>query len=175
MREPIESEYFNWLCAKVRKTSVRVYIDILRILHQTEFPWIVPGDKNRAEDGIELRTHFLREVNVDEDPSLESWLTEPCSVLEMLYGFAIRASFQTDIRVVDWFWTFLNNLGLDEFRQVSAEDEPIIQEILSTFVWRTYDDAGNGNIFPMRYPKHDQRQVEIWYQFCDYLEDQGMM
>lgn len=172
MREPIENEYFNWLCAKVLSTSGNMYVDLMRILHKTPFVWFIPGDKNRADDGNELKTYFLNESGWENDPE---WFSEPCSVLEMLIAFANRASFQTDIPSRDWFWEFMINLQLDECRRVEESSEPVIEEILNTFVWRTYMPNGRGGIFPMNHPSRDQREVEIWYQFCDYLEDRGLV
>lgn len=172
MGEPIENLYFNWLCAKVLTPGNRNYYDLLYILHTTEFVWVILGDKNRAEDGCELREDFLREARLGKDPH---WFDEPVSVFEVLIAFAKRASFQTDIPVRDWFWAFMNNLGLDEFRRVTDSDIPVIEEILHVFIWRTYDQNGNGGLFPMRRPKRDQREVEIWYQFCEYIEDQGLL
>lgn len=172
MPEPIDHEYFNWLCAKVQKGRSLIYVDLLRILYTTEFIWVIPEDKNRAEDGIELRLDFQREAR--SHPS-RNWINQPCSVLEMLIAFANRASFQTDIPVRDWFWELMDNLDLGEYRQVSRMDEIHIREKLNTFIWRTYDPSGYGGLFPMRWPKSDQRKVEIWYQFFEYLEDRGLI
>lgn len=171
MREPIENEYFNWLCAKVLDTNVRIYFDLMSILHRTEFIWVHPQDKNRAEDGLELRTDFLRETMSKSD---SYWLNNPCSVLEMLIAFSKRASFQTDFPVRDWFWDIMRNLNLDGYRQVSISDAEDIEQVLHFFVSRTYDRSGQGGMFPMRRPMIDQREVEIWYQFMEYLEDRGL-
>lgn len=172
MREPIENEYFNWLCAKVLTTRPPIYLDLLKILYQTEFTWIEPGDRNRAEDGCELRLMFYNASNWDADPQ---WFNQPCSVLEMFIAFSDRASFQTEIQPITWFWEFLTNMDLGEYRQVSRSDKKRIEDILSAFIWRTYDESGFGGMFPLRWPKRDQRKVEVWYQFCDYLEDRGMI
>jgi len=172
MSEPIDERYFNWLCAKVLSVDVPIYWDLMRIMYKTEFVWVIEGDKNRAEDGVELRQDFLRQAFIKNDPH---WFNSPCSVLEVLIAFANRAWFQTDIPSKEWFWTFMVNLGLDEFRQVSASDERVIDDILYAFIWRTYDDNGHGGMFPMRWPQRDQREVEIWYQFCEYLDHQGIL
>lgn len=172
MEEPIEELYFNWLCAKVLSVEVPIYWDLMRILYKTEFVWKVPGDRNRYEDGLELRDDFLRVSSFENETE---WYNTPCSLLEMFISFAQRAQFQTDKPVRDWFWIFMQNLELDEYRQVSRDDIPVIDDILYDFVWRTYDSNGYGGMFPMRWPKRDQTEVEIWYQFCDYLEDQGLM
>jgi hypothetical protein len=171
-REPIENEYFNWLCAKVTEPRSRNYIDLLRMLHSTPYAWFVPGDRNRAEDGCELRIDFLRMAHLESDPE---WYDQPCSVLEMLIGFSKRAAFQTDISEKDWFWIFMTNLHLEDYRRVGNFDKPLIEDILTTFVWRTYHPSGQGGLFPMRTTTNDQRKVEVWYQFCEWLEDQGLI
>lgn len=169
--EPIENEYFNWLCAKVLEPNSRNYHTLLLILHKTEFVSVIPGDRDRIEDGIELRIDFLRETNIQPD---RVWESQPCSVLEFFIAFAKRALFQTDISVKDWFWTFITNLGLEDYRRVSDSDIPLIEKILYTFIQRQYDWRGDGGIFPLRDSNNDQREVVIWYQFFEYLDDQGL-
>lgn len=172
MSEPIEEAYFNWLCAKVKPFHNKNHYELLRILYSTEFVWTVAGDRNRQEDGIELRQYFLNETHYAKDPV---WFNELCSVFEMFISFANRASFQTDAPVKDWFWIFMTNLRLNEYRQVSARDASIIEEILYTFVWRTYEPNGDGGLFPLDEPKEDQRDVEIWYQFCAYVDENDLI
>lgn len=171
MGEPLESVYFEWLCAKVVDLPIHVYYDFLRILYRTEFVWIIHGDKNRRDDGLELRQYFINESGFEREMV---WFNEPCSLLELLIAFADRASFQTDIPKRDWFWRFMTNLNLDCYRQLSNGDQSVIEDILYTFVWRTYDECGNGNIIPVRHPKKNQKEVELWYQLCEYLEEQGL-
>ena len=171
MTEPIEESYFNWLCAKVLSNSSNMYRDLLHILHSTEFVWVVPIDENRLEDGLELRIDFLRETRLERD---DHWYSLGCSVLEMLIAFSRRAEFQTGIKDSDWFWELIENLGLGEFRRL-PNDPSVISEIIDRFIWRTYSEDGHGGLFPLRWPKQDQRELEIWYQFYEYLEDQGRL
>lgn len=172
MNEPIEEEYFNWLCAKVISPHSNNYYDLMKILYKTEFVWFIPGDRNRKEDGIELRDYFVNETGFEKDPI---WFSELCSVLEVLISFAQRASFQIDIPVRDCFWMFMNNLKLDEYRQVSSSDLPVIEEILYEFVWRMYESNGYGGLFPLDNPQKDQREVEIWYQFCAWVNEKALI
>lgn len=171
MSEPIEECYFNWLCAKVvnkldaPQTPSVTYWKLLRVLHTTEFIWTVPNDDNRMEDGLELRTYFLRETGLTRE---KHWSAEGCSILEMLIAFAYRVEFQTDVSYVDWFWIFLENLGLIEHNDANFRPGPVAN-ILERFIWRTYTPSGLGGLFPLEYPHRDQRDVEIWYQFCEYL------
>lgn len=173
--EPIEHEYFNWLIAKIKKrptswsTPTQSYWKLMRELQNTEFVWIVPMDDNRAEDGLELRREFVRETQVDTDPD---WMHIGCSILEMMVAFARRADFATDRGTRDWFWEFLGNLGLADLNDASNFDPQVVSEVLDRFIWRTYDYYGIGGMFPIRDAQHDQRKVEIWYQFCEYLISQ---
>lgn len=173
MREPIENEYFNWLCTKALSPYSKSYFDLMQILHRTEFVWIVSGDKNRKQDGLELRDYFLNETELEKE---FEWFNEPCSIFEMLLSFAGRASFQTDDPVRECFMDFLTNLNLDEYRRVTDSDIFVIEEILFAFVWRTYEYSGhNGGLFPLDDPKEDQRKVELWYQYFAWLDERDYM
>jgi len=177
MDEPVENLYFNWLCAKVvDKDTFPVtdhYWKLLRKLQHTEFVWLLSGDDNRAEDGKELRSEF---IFASEIPDNVEWRTVVgCSVLEMFIAFARRAEFQTEVPVRDWFWEFIDNLGLDQFDDRSYFDENFVDEILTQFIWRTYSPDGVGGLFPILTPSLDQREVEVFYQFCEYLVDQDRL
>lgn len=172
MNEPIEELYFKWLCAKVMPPHSDNYNGLLTVLHRTEFVWVVPGDDNRAADGLELRLNFLAETHFYKELT---WFETPCSVLEMLIGLCYRVGFQTRTEVQDWFWTFIRNLGLEECRRITDGDVPAIQEILDRFIWRNYSYDGRGGLFPLQEPHRDQRKIETWYQFGDYVEDQRLI
>lgn len=171
--EPFEEMYFEWLCAKTlsQDPHVRNYYGLLEVLYRTEYVWIVPLDENRAEDGLELRDYFLTESRQEKD---KTWYESPCSVLEVLLAFANRASFQTDLPVRDWFWKFLTYLGLSDYRRVSDGDIPEILSILNRWMNGEIEYNGRGGILPLTNPKRDQSKIEMWWQFCDYVVDQGM-
>lgn len=174
MSEPLEDAYFNWLCAKVMSITGSNHWGLLQILYRTEFVWTVPGDANRAQNGIELRREFLNQAGLEAS---HHFFETECCVLEMFIAFSREAAFQTGTDAGEWFWTFIENLGLYDYkyRHISKSDKAIIEDILYAFVWRTYEPTGHGGMFPMREPSHDQRRVEIWYQFCEYLDDQGLL
>ena len=167
MNEPIEKQYFNWLCAKVLGGETRNYRDLLEILFSKEFVWVIPADQHRIADGMELRQDFLRQKR-SRDAGVSNVM--PCSILEVLISFSERASFQTLDPAADWFWKFMANLKLDSFRRVRESDVPFIEDVLYTFTWRVYEPNGYGGLFPMERTQNDQREVEIWYQFCEYLD-----
>ena len=177
MSEPLENLYFNWLCAKVvyirEHSPSKMYWKLLSTLHRTEFAWFLSGDDNRAEDGLELRREFLLAADI---PDQQEWRRiPPCSVLEMLIAFSRRTEFQTDDPAKDWFWEFIDNLGLKHINDGSDVTPEAIQIALDKFIWRTYDYSGRGGMFPLDNPRRNQKEVEIWYQFCDYLMDQDRM
>ncbi|MET0786121.1 MAG: hypothetical protein ABWY25_05395 [Paenisporosarcina sp.] len=175
MNEPIDELYFNWLYAKVARHNVTTpsnrYQSLLYALHSTEFVWLVTGDDNRAQEGKNLRRDFFRESRITEPD--DSWIFLDCSILEMMIALAQRLEFQTeDLNATEWFWTFLDNLGLSDISDaVYHENAYRIPQILDLFVWRLYDDLGRGGLFPLNETTHDQRKLELWYQFCEYVID----
>jgi hypothetical protein len=176
MDEPVEHLYFNWLCAKVLNlrppSGTDPYWKLLRKLYRTEFVWTMSGDDNRSEDGKELRRDFILQADVPDDP--EWRIAIGCSVLEMLIAFAKRAEYQDETPFPDWFWEFITNLGLGE-QTDSRFDEEFVEMVLDDFIWRTYNPDGNGGLFPIKNPSADQREIEVWYQFCEYLVDQDRL
>lgn len=173
MDEPIEEVYFNWLYSKVASVDVPTpsnsYWTLLRDLHTTPFVWMVQGDDNRREDGLDVRREFHNQFHVDRN---DPWMNIECSVLEMLIAFSRVAEFNSDLSARDWFWIFMRNLGLDELSDACCDITRQVSEVMDIFIWRTYRRNGRGGLFPIKRPEHDQRQVEIWYQFCEYLIDQ---
>lgn len=177
MDEPIEETYFNWLYTKVASidgpsTPSLTYLTLMRTLHNTQFHWMIIGDDNRAEEGLELRLDFYRESGFDRDPH---WESIPCSVFEMLYAFARRASNQTEPSTRDWFWCFLNMLGIGHLSDNHLGISQLTEEVIDVFLWRTYDSDGHGGLFPLENPSEDQREVELWYQFCEYADENDVI
>jgi hypothetical protein len=174
--EPIEDAYFNWLYFKVASVDVSTpslsYYRLLRELHSKEFVWLISGDDNRAEDGIVLRKEFLTYSKYDYN---SSWVDLPCSVLEMLIAFCRRAEFDTDFTEREWFWMLLDNLELSELNDTRLGISEITDSVLTTLIWRTYDYDGNGGLFPTENSINDQRKVEIFYQWCNWVYENDLL
>ena len=174
----LEDMYFSWLITKVmnvdhNRTPTTSYDTLLKTLHNTEFAWTLPGDDNRSADGKELRTEFLIASDAADDPD---WRTLfPASVLEMLIAFSRRCEFNSDILAREWFWIMIDNLNLKEANDASRISPYEIEEVLEPFMWRQYAPDGDGGLFPLENPTRDQRDLEIWQQFCDYLVDKKLL
>lgn len=168
MTEPIENLYFNWLYAKVcdvRAHSPSLnFTQLLSMLHNIEFVWLVLGDDNRAEDGTDLRTEFAHAHGNASDLFYEG-----CSFLEMLIAFSRRAAFESEPSEYEWFWTMLRNLYLSEMNDGSVINVDVVKDVVNKCIWRTYDRAGNGGLFPLTRSRNDQRKVDLWYQLSEYI------
>lgn len=177
MNAPLDDLYIEWLYSQVASVTVRsrskTYWNLMRQLYKKEFTWSVPNDDNRVEDGRDLRYQFLNACHisgVDED-----WLRMPCSMLELLIGLAYRLEFEADGSVQMWFWKLLENLELDQFTDALYKEavDAYVDSVLNTVIERTYDRNGRGGIFPLERRCRDQRKVELWYQLCSYLLENG--
>lgn len=174
--EPIDDVYFNWLYVKVAAVDIPTpsitYWKLLKELHSFEFVWLVSGDDNRAEDGLDVRREFINMSNFEEDPY---WSNIGCSVLEMLIAFSRRAEFVSDLDVHEWFWIFIENLGLGDLNDTVNNINQKVAEVLDQLIWRTYSRNGEGGLFPLNNTNHDQRKIELWYQLCEYLVDRELV
>jgi hypothetical protein len=99
------------------------------------------------------------------------------SMLELIIGLAYRcesimADQDANVQMDQWFWHILGNIDLDKFRDESYYDlggSAMVNNILDRVINRTYYRSGKGGLFPLKYSKKDQRDVELWYQMSSYL------
>ena len=176
MQERYREEYFNWLSDLVcrHRYSQRIsYEKLLSKLHGTVFRYSIPKDRNRAEDGKDMRLRFADDQSNIED--MEKYLTGPCSILEMMVALSVRCeeNIMDDPNIGDrtaqWFWGMVGNLGLGTMNDARF-DEAYVDRVLRTFLNREYDADGRGGLFTVRDCEYDMRNVEIWYQLCWYLD-----
>lgn len=168
-------EYFSWLCDLVEITQPFVsYVELAETLHEKPFRWFVPNDDNRAFEGIALRERFCEENGIEY---VLEYFPEEASMLELIIALAYRceaimADMNGCIPMKEWFWKMLGHVGLDRFTDVpnpGAWEDDEVDRILDRIIRRTYMSDGRGGLFPLKYPKKDQRKVELWYQMSSYL------
>jgi len=176
MSEPLDEMYFTWLYRQVGdpliQNPIRTYWKMLRQLYTKEFVWIIPNDDNRIEDGKELRHEFVDETelkNVDL-----GWIQLGCSMLELLVGLSRRLSFEGGGEPREWFWELIDNLGLLKYNDKRYDAKPetsekVIDTVLDRVIWRNYSPDGRGGLFPLKSPRQDQKDVELWYQLNAYV------
>lgn len=176
----IRDEYFEWmynLVCRDRYDGHRIsYRKLLMCLHSIEFTYLIPLDGNRAEDGIDLRYQFAydhAEIRGQHIDDIEAHLDGPCSVLEMMIALAIHCEATImDPRVGDrtkqWFWEMIVNLGLGSMYD-SHFNRLYVEEVIQRFLNRDYEPDGRGGLFRIRHCDRDLREVEIWYQLCEYM------
>lgn len=176
VENPLYRQYFHWLynrvCLVTDDDSPAGYMTVCEKMHQLAFKPFVEHDGNRVGDAVQLRTRFLVECGV----SLNGYDAEPATVFEVLVALAERANFMSQIGEQSWFITFLRNLELIQFtdRYVRTHSTRRIETILNRFNDRRYMPTGQGGLFPLRQPIHDQRHVEIWYQMAEYMTENRM-
>lgn len=172
-RDEAINDYFEWLCDIVGDISGSEYASfgkLLARLHNTEFVYILPRDRNRALDGIALRRRWST-VNADI-------LEGPCSILEMMVALAIRceetimSNSSKGDRTTQWFWEMIRNLGLSGMTDANF-DRRHVDACVKRFLNREYKPDGTGGLFRVKNPDADLRDVEIWIQLSWYLNDIG--
>lgn len=172
MRETIEREYFDWLCDLICRNRFAKNISfkkLLTYLHEKEFRYSIPTDVNRFEDGIDLRYRFD-----DAYPYLDK--RKPCSVLEMMVALSVRCEeeYMDDTtkgdRTSQWFWGMVVNLGLGSMTD-DRFNLSVVEDVIERFLDRDYEPDGEGGLFTVRNCEFDLRDIEIWHQLCEYLNE----
>ena len=163
--------YFDDLCRMVGidGRNGRSYLTLAEQLDHMAFIPRIPGDRNRADDGLNLRDGYSDAPHGD------------CSVFEMLVALSLEMDYTIDGMIPNsgmdiWFNQMITNLGIgmldDAFWEENpGEAEDICEEAVQIWMDRGYEYDGSGGIFPLKNPSDDQTKVEIWYQMNAYLRE----
>lgn len=173
--DKLHDEYLDWIKDKVAwDVDISNYTELFKYLFTKEFIYILDMDRDRFEDGIELRYQFAYEMEYRDDDISKSFKWDPCSVLEMMVALSLKCEnhIMEDAEIGDrtglWFWTMLDNLGISRFddRHFSIY---CVDEAVERFLNREYDPDGRGGLFTIQDCQYDLRNVDIWYQLNWYL------
>ena len=170
--ESLKEAYFHWLVYQVgeHERMRYTYWDVLRLMHDKEFVWIVSNDDNRMVDAMDLRVEFIREHRTREQYTQDHFGF--CTVLEVMIGISRRLSFAVNDDAEVWAFVLLKNLGFKTaIDPLSHRKSRQINNRLDNLVWRNYNPDGSGGFFPLRNPMDDQTRVEIWYQMAAYINE----
>lgn len=166
-------EYGLWLLHKVGFRHLKIrkkYKKLMEVLHEAPFESYVEHDENREADGIELRIDFINDTGI----FIQTY-NPPCSLLEMLVAFAIRIDDEyigdpSQESPENIFWKMLCNLGLDQFDDRHFNEQQV-KKILGVWILRVFEPDGKRSIFPLRDPRSDQRQCDLWTQMISYVNE----
>lgn len=171
--ERIKDLYFEWLsdivCKDIFSGGIR-YEKLLYRLYSHPFYSAIARDKNRADDGINLRYRFERSHN------MPLYKNNPCSVLEMMIALALRCEKNLmdnpkyGDRTGQWFWGMIASLGLRGMTDDKFDCE-YVDKTIDRFLKREYSPNGKGGLFTLRHCDCDLRDVEIWVQLCWFLDE----
>lgn len=165
MTTTIDYDYYEWLISQIGIPNAKSYKGLFEILHNTEFHWTIPNDDNRLQDGLDLRSEFLNGRN-------KILTLQGATLLEVMISLSRKVAFIGNGVPRKWAWKLLKNLGLTKLSDpLTEEDVSRINDVLDALVWRTYHSDGRGGFFPLKRPKEDQTQVEIWYQMNQYINE----
>lgn len=174
MTSPLTEDYLRWLGPQIRDDDAypsRTYEDLVRIMFEKEFVFMPDfiGDRNRLEDGLELRVEFCHERHIHTDAQHK---LGPCSFLEVLIGLSRRLAFAQGGEARGWAWTLITNLELHRMSDpIGRNRARKVDDIIDACIWRNYGPDGVGGFFPLGYPQADQRQIEIWYQMHAFIDE----
>jgi hypothetical protein len=159
--------YLGWLESQVGvDQQLRSYSDLIILLGMKEFVWLIPHDNNRIEDGLDVRQQFYDETGIIGEA------LGPVSVLEIIVALSRRLAFIAGGAPYGWAWQLLCNLELHKYADpIGPKKSRSVDEILEALIWRTYSKDGQGGFFPLAWPEHDQRDVELWYQMEYYADE----
>ena len=169
--------YFYWLCsiAFPNEQGQSHYSNILKLLYETDFIYVVPLDENRYIDGVKMRYHFSCSSKIPEDIVNSELNNKRCSVLEMMVALASRCESimyeaEHGDRTSEWFKIMFDNLGLSNYpdNQWTPNTFDEVNLIVNKFLFRCYDDFGNGNIFKFN-EQYNLKYMELWEQLNLYL------
>jgi len=174
MSNSLSEDYLRWLAPQIRESRAdhRTYDQLLSILFEKEFVWLVPNDDNRVADGLDLRPEFCyaKRIPVSYSPDLG-----PCSFLEVLIGLSRRLSFIAGGSAQSWAWQLAANLKLDQMSDpLTPGRARRVEDILDRCIWRRYRHNGRGGFFPLMSTREDQTKVELWYQMSAYIDELGL-
>lgn len=159
--------YRKWLLRRVGFRR-KGYESLMYQLLKMTFYWSdkFPRDEDRALDGLMLREEYFEDV-------CPFGIAVECSVLEMLVGLAIRIDNEwtgdpVDPRPDIIFWEMIQNLGLDGQNNYRFNKDFIKDRVI---VWlkRQYQPDGEQSIFPVEKSTKDHRNLTIWEQMLDYI------
>jgi len=169
----MKDKYFQWMYDQMceGKTAPEItWYKLFKKLDSVLFTitYKFKRDKNRLEDGLDLRHRFDPDYTPDE-------LNRDPSVLEVMIALAFRIEEtimdnpEAGDRTAQWFWGMVTNMGLGGMFDDNYSEE-YVDWAITRMLERKYEPDGKGGLFRVRNNPRDLRKVEIWDQALWYLD-----
>lgn len=174
--------YFRWLKDKI--DAPNEYGMLLSTLHRIPYVYFIGNDSNRAVDGMDLRYSFMSDNNLMNTDYIYNVFKKPCSFFEMCIGLSDRMDFMLyrpaeGSRAHLFFWEMMDNLGLKSYTNANISSGKLstddIFRIVDMVNMRTYGFDGKGGLFPLQHTMSDQRDIELWDQMSEYVNEKYMV
>ena len=187
--ERIKTEYLCYLMnrAQIEAEGPNGYLKLCEVLLNMEFRPLIEMDENRSSDCMNLRSEFSERYEYPDEAvyildrslaGLDGTWMELLVVLAEKMAYDLADS-EYEARTGKWFMEMLGNCGLDEETNGVFEDDDNsfkkeVFKIIHAFTvinLRQFGWDGEGGLFPLRWPKRDQRYAELIMQMNDYIEE----
>lgn len=182
--DKLKTEYLCYLMnrAQMEAEGIRGYLSLCSILQETEFLPILEMDENRCYDCRNLRRDYAEETGEPEyGDILDGLYGENGTMMELMTVLAERMEFELadseyEASTRKWFLEMMENCGLISVQNQDFEDDEdgvsdMVRDILDTVIFRKFGWDGENGLFPLRYPRGDQRYNELITQLNNYIEE----
>ena len=181
--ERLKTEYLCYLMnrAHIDAEGDDGYLKLCEVLIGYGFFPILAMDENRCCECRELRRDFADDYDEEEAIDiLDEAYGEYGTMMELLVVLAEKMNYdladsEYESGTGKWFRELLTNCGLimsynAKWDENSYQESEVV-DILDTINYRKFGWDGEGGLFPVRCPKHDQRYSELIVQMNDYIEE----
>lgn len=156
-------DYYIFLTSLIGKDPNN---SLLQYLFEVDYIWIFPLDRNRAQDGIDLRCWWANMNRLDKETYDAIFANKgKCSMLEMFIAFANRIENDFMGNAVDanrtplWFDEMLQSLGI--YNDLFSFDQANVDHILLNFF--------DHKISLFKIPGGDISKMQLWDQMNCWL------
>lgn len=159
-------EYTRWVIGEAGAERVDNFL-LLSCLNNIEFYFLMPDDKNRAEDAFDIREDYISEHgDIEEIPSTPT-------VLEVLLGLAKHATVMDYDPAWKWLSLFIRNLGFEGINDSNWNEntEAFVKKTIRKWLDRQFSKDGVGSPFRGN-GTYDVARTSMWYSLQWYLSNE---
>ena len=181
--ERLKTEYLCYLMnrAQIDAEGDYGYSILCESLMEYTFLPIMSMDENRCYECRSLRRDFADGYDEDAGDILDGLCGEYGTMMELLIVLSEKIEYEMadseyEAGTGKWFKELLQNCGLIKccnswYGQYKEQGSAEVIDILDTINYRNYRWDGEGGLFPLRWPKADQRYAELIIQMNNYIEE----